>query len=106
MSFVFSSEYVAGNIVNLTSFTAQPVLPDLIRLVALDIKRNKVLLFIVSESDEEAENAPFPREPLTASRYILYNLDPKSDLCVDKSGCESTQISTFVTLYSRRTCWS
>jgi hypothetical protein len=106
MSSVFSSEFAAGNIVNLTSFTAQPVLPDLIKLVVLDIKQNKDLLFIVFESEEEAENVPFPREPLTASRYIPYNLDPKSDLCIDKSGCESAQISTFVTLYSRRTCWS
>jgi hypothetical protein len=68
MSFVFSSEFVAGNTVNSTSFTEQPVLPDPIKLVVSATKRNKASSFIVSESDEEDENVLSPRELLSASR--------------------------------------
>ena len=61
----------AGNTVNSMSSIEQLVHPDQTKLVVLGTKRNKAMLFTVSESDEEVANAQSPRELLMASLYDI-----------------------------------
>src|SRR5271155_1283064 len=95
---------VAGNIVNSTLFTGQPVHPDPTRPVVLDTKQSKATSSTASASGEVAENVPFPREPLTANLYISprpssFMMEDTDLGNVDESRCESTQVPTFVAFY-------
>jgi hypothetical protein len=99
MSFVSFFACVAGNTASSTSFTVQLAPPDQIRPVVSAIKQSKDMSFTVSASDEEEENALCPRERHMASRYALALHFGTGIDDVDKSRCESTQVSTIVALH-------